>query len=314
MNNINNNLTIWCMYHNDNIIDDYNLHQLPSYYKLLNLNDLQMDGDNINYLNPFLCELCGYYYVWKNNIKSNYVGFCHYRRLYLDLKLEMLEKYGYTYYSTFLGIIKDNFGNDGTVKNRFYDLYKYLESLNIFDNDNLHDIFYSNVDLLGPWKISCILKWEHFVHICELVFGFLEYIMPDYRNENIYDNGRMTAFEFEIFFYIIVGIYFNNINVYNDDPLMPNKILVLNDGNHNKNDINTFIRKNTKCGVPIYLLDKKILHEDIYFVENVSIVNNVNEIECNEEQKCIYLSINEYIDTLDPIHFYNNNYTIKTIN
>ena len=300
------------MYHSDNIINDYNLDQLPSYYKLLNLNDLNANGDNINYLNPFLCELCGYYYIWKNNIKSDYVGFCHYRRLYLDLNLQMLEKYGYVYYYTFSSIIKDNFTNDGIINNSFYDLYQYLKSLNIFDNNNLYDIFYSDRYLLGPWKMSCIVKWEHFDQICKLVFGFLEYIMPDYKNKT-FDDGRMTAYKFEIYFYMIVGIYFNNINVYNNNQLGPNKILILNDGNYNKNDINTFIRKNTKCGVPIYLLNKKISQEDIHFVENVFIINDANEIEVNNEQKCIYLNINQYIDTLDPIHFYNNNYTIKNI-
>jgi len=42
-------------------------------------------GDNISYLNRYLNELTGHYWVWKNfDLASvEFVGFCHYRRYFL---------------------------------------------------------------------------------------------------------------------------------------------------------------------------------------------------------------------------------------
>ena len=40
-----------------------------------------VDVDNINYLNPYINEMTGLYYVWKNK-KDKYVGLCHYKRFF----------------------------------------------------------------------------------------------------------------------------------------------------------------------------------------------------------------------------------------
>ncbi|MBO6304223.1 MAG: DUF4422 domain-containing protein [Selenomonadaceae bacterium] len=42
-------------------------------------------GDNISYRNLRYSEMTAFYWMWKNDITSDYLGICHYRRLWADL-------------------------------------------------------------------------------------------------------------------------------------------------------------------------------------------------------------------------------------
>lgn len=48
-------------------------------------------GENISERNPYYCEMTGIYWAWKNDKKSDYIGSCHYRRVF-DFQLNKIRK------------------------------------------------------------------------------------------------------------------------------------------------------------------------------------------------------------------------------
>lgn len=53
--------------------------------------DEQHEGDNIDFLNPWYCELTGLYYLWKH-VDDEIVGLEHYRRYFVNSKNKLLSE------------------------------------------------------------------------------------------------------------------------------------------------------------------------------------------------------------------------------
>ena len=171
------NYVIWCTYHDKQQLIDYDLHE-SEHFKLFNTNDLNMQGDNINYLNEYLAEFVCLYYVWKNNIKSDYVGFCHYRRFFNKIDFEKLQNnlilvyernYGNNRYNTFLKL-------GGNHK----DLDLFLRILHNKYNFNIEH--FNNKSHFLIYKDMFVCKWEIFCEICETIFNdFLNNLIPNWK-------------------------------------------------------------------------------------------------------------------------------------
>ena len=72
-------ITIWKTYHNESLIKEFNLEENERIF-LFNSKNVGYDGKNINHLNQFLCEGVTLVYPYLNNLKSDIIGFQHYRR------------------------------------------------------------------------------------------------------------------------------------------------------------------------------------------------------------------------------------------
>ena len=340
------NIINWKSYYKDEQIKDYNLRNTYC-INLFNTNDINMEGDNqINYLNPYLGELPMMYYIWKNNLKSEYIMISQYRRdiTYIDYKQINKNKIQLIYaWEEDKGIkLKDRILSErdpsGIIKEK---LWKFLQKKYSLSKEDIKTIQNKTKYKCMACFVWC-MKWEVYCKLCEFIFGFLGELFPNnqWRNINsllqfrdsqkkiyyelnkdkedwIYDNKRFVVYIIEDTLSVILGqfIDFFNNNKYWDETFIYTEI----DKNIDIKDLCKFYKLNIKVNpMNIYVkcLDdesyKKIkiyltTHEWEYI--RMQVFDKNNEINCN----LIKLNINEYIDVDEPINFYYNKYNIKLI-
>lgn len=309
-------IKIWCTYHNLQQIIDYQL-QDSDILKLYYANDLSLKEENINNLNMYLGELVTYYYVWKNQIKSDYIGFCHYRRHFSFINYDYIDN---NHIQTFM--------NGGMI---LKDLPKtiFSDKLLLIFIDYMKDKYDINIDINKnykcSYKLSFIMTWDVFNIISNFIFGYFDYISnklninwktSDGLNSLIkYDeNGCCWERSISVFCETIIGIYINFIFDTDDFDVLRKDIIILNNINYKQIYL---CERLTPCNIYIFTnkpeedeLDK--LNWDIRenFIDNKQLKHIVNE---NKNRNIIILKDNEYIDCKDSFEFYKGNYSIKQL-
>ena len=352
MNNYHNIIN-WKSYYKNEQVTDYNIRNTYC-VNLFNTNDINMKGDNqINYLNSYLGELTMMYYIWKNNLKSDYIIISQYRRdiTYIDYDNLDNKKIQVTclWFENHNVKLKDRILADrdpsGLIKET---LWKYLKEHYNLSNENLENIK-NKTSYICMAGFIFAMKWEIYCKLCELIFGFLNTLFPNeewknidtiikFRDEqkklyyeynkldnnedqslwSVYDDNRYLTFILEDIVSIILGQFFEifqNEKYYNETYIYTevNKYNTIF-------DISKFYKINIKCNpCNIYI---KCLDDDSY--NNFNHFATVNHWEFNKIKilkkdeicynKVIKLNINEYIDVDEPIDLYMNKYNIKNIN
>ena len=219
------NLKIFCT-----SIYPYNLlDKLPSYIQPIGLGNNKFpsnwynekNGDNIKYLNRYYGELTGFYWVWKNllgNFKNNdLIGFCHYRKLWLNFFLKKKNKNSInSVYSDLLNPENKVLKNNDVIqvqpitfsrRNLFEDfeiIHKnslLIKSLDFLKEPLRSDFsYFLNNNTLYPLNMF-ITKKEIFSEYCNIIFPWLEkcFIFCKENNLLIDYNTRLPAFLAERF-------------------------------------------------------------------------------------------------------------------
>ena len=158
------------------------------------------NGICINELNMYYGELCTMYYVWKNNLKSDIVGFDQYAKQWNYIDFENINKNKIQVYLYWIH------NQDKTIINEknHHDLGEFLYSIMLYikfyypQYDNKLDYILFNCNEIRNHINIFICKWELFEQICSIVFGFLEHIMPNNKWLNKDAINEYYKFNFKV--------------------------------------------------------------------------------------------------------------------
>lgn len=179
------------------------------------------NGQNISYLNKFYGELTGFFWVWKNYINNinedDFVGFCHYRKLWLNNEYFTKQKNSnVSLYSKLLDKNNKNFNNIDVAQvspikfknkslaedfNEVHGKFILEKTLDFLDQDYKNDFkSYLNGNILYPLNMF-IVKKKYFTKYCEILFPWLENCLNYFKNNNLIQgyNIRLPAFLAERF-------------------------------------------------------------------------------------------------------------------
>lgn len=161
--------------------------------------DEKHEGDNIDNLNPWFCELTGLYYLWKH-VDDDIVGLEHYRRYFVNNKNKLLSE------GEINEILKDNDVIVCEIALKNLALKQFEESEGRPNKVNLFSIMANS-----PTELASVIKQRLFtntlisnnIFICkkEIIVEYCEYFFNAIKDITLNDeNKRIIGFLSEYIF------------------------------------------------------------------------------------------------------------------
>lgn len=341
---MNNKEKIWkayISYYGDNIINDFNLKETDN-IKLWNIKE----DIGINKLNCHYANLVCAYYIWKNQFKSEYVCIWDHRRYLTPINFEKLHRNMIQCYY-FVDIKETPFEfmiKEGVNEYIIWQFIKYMVECKNCDYDFIFNRLF-NKEWGKLWYHTCFnCNWEVFNDVCEFMFGFVDYIMPNgtydsfeevtrfiddmgiseasirsKTNGQIINGGRIESKDRSIgaFYELILPLYCKFVGIEAFTECNDKKIgIEINEFDKDTilDDLKRWVSKNIFSGCRSFYIKtnneelKNIVNNDWYYIYHAPIIF-VNEFEENT----IKLNIDEYIDVESPLDKLDIN-NIKTFN
>lgn len=166
-----NDLKIWTVYHRDELVEEYGLQETRT--RKLYGTHLDDMGRGINRLHPAWSELVALYYIWSNNVSSDYIGINHYRRQFEPTRLpERGECCCYALYH-----LGDTIISHYAKCHHRQDLEEAINVINYHycgDDNPYTKYLITSTTLLG--NICFVMQWQDFCDMCEWLFPLLNHI------------------------------------------------------------------------------------------------------------------------------------------
>lgn len=186
-----NDYRIWISYHKDEFLQQYNLREDDS-HRLFPTHK-EAEGKNINPMNPVYSEIVTLWYVWKNNLKTPYVGFNHYRRRF---DVSRLPKKG----ECQVYRIAD-FGRQTVYRQyaKYHNADDMDAMISILDSRHGEGNAYTKYIREGNMLVAncCFLmKWTDFTKLCQFLFPLLDDFASHFGCQTVDDWRRKAEKDF----------------------------------------------------------------------------------------------------------------------
>ena len=167
-------LRVFTVYHDDRQIWKFGLEETVV-NKLFAVHR-PIEGENINHLHPIFAETVAMYWVWKNDVKSKWVGFQHYhdsRFQCLDKIAGELDDDGTCFVDDYCNIPVKKQYNDSFGNNTWTFMMDALSER--FGMDNEYSRYFSQRHNFYQ-RCSFAMKWDKFDKLCDEMFYITDYV------------------------------------------------------------------------------------------------------------------------------------------